>query len=655
MAAFSSAAVPAAPAARPHRFDTYLKSVFINMVRYLEVCALPYLAGIASGVGFDLKIPPAVWAALSTLGVWGTVLVLYGPIILLHAFFIQWMKTRHPEQSPIVFLEDGVTEHRCTVFLAVLAACVSIVFGVINYNFAVDISHPRHISRHVVKPWETNPVSLDGKIVREPDFREHAVWLYLQPRMLDGREPIEKGLVLVQVARTVEGFEEFEYGQHIQVKGNLVEPEAATNPETFDYKRWLNNRNVFGLIRINKPENVRYLGVRESNPVFDISLWVKKKFLGIMKQTLPYPHSAFQGGIIYGLKTGLDPVIHFEFKWAGMAWVLVVAGAHLLMVYLTLKMILESIRPNPKIAFTVLFVLLIMFLILTGINPPTVRAFIMIMLYEFTKVFLGQDIRAAVRSAIGIAAFLLLSSHVFPYFSPLLIFEPTVTLSFGAVLSLVYLSRPIEHMLRRYCYGMTSVVVLGGVTASLVYLSLKRPVTLSLMFWQQIPIWVVTLICAVITARINDRYRDRYQLDQIYLGYNDPARFHGWLRWIHPTFLTYNNLPRWVLGFVGAQIAIQFGMVMPLSSWYFQRSPVGGLLANIVAFPALGVIIQVGLVAVLIGMIPVIGLPLALEGRKRVQLSELIGRDLAGNPIAVRDHCYGCTAGQGSSCAGALA
>ena len=28
--------------------------------------------------------------------------------------------------------------------------------------------------------------------------------------------------------------------------------------------------------------------------------------------------------------------------------------------------------------------------------------------------------------------------------------------------------------------------------------------------------------------------------------------------------------------------------------------------------------------------------------------------DLNGNPIVVRDHCYGCTAGQGSSCGGAL-
>ena len=47
-------------------------------------------------------------------------------------------------------------------------------------------------------------------------------------------------------------------------------------------------------------------------------------------------------------------------------------------------------------------------------------------------------------------------------------------------------------------------------------------------------------------------------------------------------------------------------------------------------------------------------LPLSFSDKKRLQLADLIGRDLAGNPIAVRDHCYGCTAGQGSSCGGAL-
>ncbi len=40
--------------------------------------------------------------------------------------------------------------------------------------------------------------------------------------------------------------------------------------------------------------------------------------------------------------------------------------------------------------------------------------------------------------------------------------------------------------------------------------------------------------------------------------------------------------------------------------------------------------------------------------RPRSRLRDLIGRDLEGAPIMVADHCYGCTAGQGSSCGGAL-
>jgi radical SAM/Cys-rich protein len=49
-----------------------------------------------------------------------------------------------------------------------------------------------------------------------------------------------------------------------------------------------------------------------------------------------------------------------------------------------------------------------------------------------------------------------------------------------------------------------------------------------------------------------------------------------------------------------------------------------------------------------------LGLPLVVDGRKRVHLTDMFGRDLEGNPIEVRDHCFGCTAGQGSSCGGAL-
>jgi hypothetical protein len=46
-----------------------------------------------------------------------------------------------------------------------------------------------------------------------------------------------------------------------------------------------------------------------------------------------------------------------------------------------------------------------------------------------------------------------------------------------------------------------------------------------------------------------------------------------------------------------------------------------------------------------------LGVPL---GGRPMRLAELIARELPGAGIAVRDHCFGCTAGQGSSCGGAL-
>ena len=45
-------------------------------------------------------------------------------------------------------------------------------------------------------------------------------------------------------------------------------------------------------------------------------------------------------------------------------------------------------------------------------------------------------------------------------------------------------------------------------------------------------------------------------------------------------------------------------------------------------------------------------LPL-LAKQKQVNIGNVCLEDLAGNLINIGNHCYGCTAGQGSSCSGA--
>lgn len=43
-----------------------------------------------------------------------------------------------------------------------------------------------------------------------------------------------------------------------------------------------------------------------------------------------------------------------------------------------------------------------------------------------------------------------------------------------------------------------------------------------------------------------------------------------------------------------------------------------------------------------------------VSDKPRPHLNDILGQDLEGQSIAIGEHCYGCTAGQGSSCGGAL-
>lgn len=49
-----------------------------------------------------------------------------------------------------------------------------------------------------------------------------------------------------------------------------------------------------------------------------------------------------------------------------------------------------------------------------------------------------------------------------------------------------------------------------------------------------------------------------------------------------------------------------------------------------------------------------LGLSLGAGSKSRLHINELSSIDLEGKDICIKDHCYGCTAGQGSSCGGAL-
>lgn len=92
----------------------------------------------------------------------------------------------------------------------------------------------------------------------------------------------------------------------------------------------------------------------------------------------------------------------------------------------------------------------------------------------------------------------------------------------------------------------------------------------------------------------------------------------------------------------------QFDEYMKLLKGAFQDSNLGGVMCrNLISVDWQGYVYDCDFNQML-------KLPAAVSKKPKTHIAELVGVDLAGKSIVVLDHCYGCTAGQGSSCAGAL-
>ena len=85
----------------------------------------------------------------------------------------------------------------------------------------------------------------------------------------------------------------------------------------------------------------------------------------------------------------------------------------------------------------------------------------------------------------------------------------------------------------------------------------------------------------------------------------------------------YRRLPRFTRSLLAAQLAIQLGMIIPLSGSYFGHFSVAGVLVNLFAIPLIGIFVQASVLAGVLGMVPVAGAWLAWIPEQVTTLSGL--------------------------------
>ncbi|MDO8734441.1 MAG: ComEC/Rec2 family competence protein, partial [Elusimicrobiota bacterium] len=265
---------------------------------------------------------------------------------------------------------------------------------------------------------------ITGKIISEPEESDSKTSFILKATKINGTDT--KGNVLVNYYAEENNFS---YGDIVEITGKFFRPDTPSVPGTFDYKKYLFRKRINALLSVFKNYDIKII---DRKPFFirQLSLKLRQDILDAYEKNLLPQQAAVLSGITIGEKSGLTTYIQKIFIDAGVMHVLVVSGSNVAFVSVIFFWIFRSIlRLKKKISLGLLIPIILLYAMITGANPPVLRATIMTLIVIFA-LLLSRN--ADVYQGIFLAALIIL------IYNPLTLFEAGFQMSFAATLGIIY-------------------------------------------------------------------------------------------------------------------------------------------------------------------------------------------------------------------------
>ena len=468
------------------------------------------------------------------------------------------------------------------------------------------------------------PVTVLGRINSDPWVYSFKTVLSVQPEYIQYQPDgpyfaIARQNIRVTLDPETPGYDRLArsdaYGYDVVLNGALVSAPHSSNKAGFDQAHYLESYNIGGQMRLQVPRDgsapihvILPQGAdepRKGNALVEFSLYLRDEIVRVIKQTTPQPNSAFHGALTLGLRYGLQNTVSLanesyqsspvppplplgkhtnrlvadEFRYSGINHVLAVSGLHVTIITIMFMGIFIMMKVSKRVYVPFIIFALVVFAIITGARPSTLRAVIMNSLFLLTWGYLGEGVRSSALLGVPLAAIIILLQN------PAMAIDPSFTLSFGAILSLAILTQPFFDLFKRLKGNDFAVFV----------------VLLTILTWAFARHWLLVTM-------------PRFWISYTLLG----IVLFALSRWLTRRGFTplrdfgLANFPPGIAGFFAAQFGLQIGMMLPLSPFYFFRWPVAGAYANLIAIPLVGIVLQLSMLAGLIGLVPGIGIYFAL-------------------------------------------
>ncbi len=232
--------------------------------------------------------------------------------------------------------------------------------------------------------------------------------------------------------------EKLNYGDEVLIACSPTEIEAPSNPNEFDYKKWLARQSIFKQAYA-KTGDWKLISTGNGFCFKSLALKLRTFFLEKL-QSYELSPSAFgvSSALLLGASDHLDSGTLQAYSASGTLHVLSVSGMHVALVYIVLLKLLAPLQRKTKLkvwSIVIQLVFLWFYATLTGLCPSVLRSVTMLTVVIVGKAFNRQS---HILNSLAASALILLM------FNPLLLFDIGFQLSYLAVAGIVLLQPRLE-------------------------------------------------------------------------------------------------------------------------------------------------------------------------------------------------------------------
>ncbi|MBI4136110.1 MAG: ComEC/Rec2 family competence protein [Candidatus Vogelbacteria bacterium] len=311
--------------------------------------------------------------------------------------------------------------HQKRLWTATGLLCLTAALGVIGFEIK-DQSAFAAAARRATQNEER--VAVVGTVAAEPTERDQNSQLVFRP----DNWPI-KILLITPL------YPERAYGDRLKIAGKLEPVQDFVSPagQVVRYRDYLSVNEIY--FQMFEPE-IELIGQGGSDLKRALFRF-KQALLQKLTLVLPEPESALLGGLVFGGRQSLGEEWNERFRRVGLSHIVVLSGFNLAVIA---AVILRLLRPLPRrLGLPLAGLAIILFTIMTGAEPATVRAAVMALI---ALLAVGTGRLYAASRALVLAGLLMVAIN-----PKVLAFDLGFQLSFLATAGLIYLTPRLEKRL----------------------------------------------------------------------------------------------------------------------------------------------------------------------------------------------------------------